>query len=127
MDGSKKVIHKLTDDNYYTWSYDIEMLLASKGLSQHCFPLAKEDEALVRDQTWIINDKKATALIGLNVDDKFIPIIRRCHSTHEIWTELRKQFNGNTAGSILRLKTQFYQAVMEEDETLTSYLDLQKI
>ena len=96
-----EAIPKLTDDNYYTWSYEMEMLLASKGLWNHCLtdvqqiqelkefikmelPEAEEDKieelALQRlpkkDVTWMSRDKKCIALIGMHVDAKFIPIVK---------------------------------------------------
>ena len=113
MEGSKKPFSKLTDDNYYQWSYDVEMLLGSKGLYAHLYPLQEDQQALIKDPTWLLNDKKAVSLIGLNVDNKFISIVRKHTYAHEIWNDLRSQFTLNSAGAILRLKTEFFEAPWE--------------
>src|SRR5436305_872382 len=99
-------IAKLNDENYYTWSYDVEMLLSSKGLWEHCLsPTERQQqrqqyEELLRptsilrsnfdeneqlrfteperiDAKWIEDDKKCMAIIGMNIETKFISIIRR--------------------------------------------------
>lgn len=42
MEKTKTTITKLADDNYYSWSYDMEMLLSAKGLWNHCLTEAEQ-------------------------------------------------------------------------------------
>jgi hypothetical protein len=156
MENSKKItIPKLGDDNFYSWSYEMEMLLSSKGLWNHClteeqqineiYDLAKETlksenpeadlkrENVImvakkllpkKDADWYSNDKKCLAIIGLNVDPKFIPTIRAHKTAAEVWNGLKANFTSQSGGTILSLKTKFYKAELEEGkESLTQYLD----
>jgi hypothetical protein len=157
MENAKKItIPKLGDDNFYSWSYEMEMLLSSKGLWNHCLteeqqiaelsqfseqvyreanPDVKDIKADViletakkllptKDATWITNDKKCVAIIGLNVDAKFIPTIRAHKYAADVWKALKNNFTSQSGGTILTLKTKFYKAEMEDGkESLTEYLD----
>jgi hypothetical protein len=155
MENNKKnTITKLGDDNYYSWSYEMEMLISSKGLWNHCQtekqqiaeliefleqnptnpqadPLNKEQLLVaaqkllaVKDTKYMSENKKCIALIGLNVDSKFIPIIRSFKYACDVWQALKHNFTSHAGGTILSLKTKFYKAEMEDSqENLNQYLD----
>src|SRR5262249_5972501 len=78
---------------------------------------------LVDDPKWEEEDYKASAFIGLNVLSKYYTLIRGARSCREAWNNLRTEFVSVSNGAKLVLKCQFYEARMEEKDTLLSYLD----
>ena len=132
MDSTRIKLTKLSDDNYSTWSYEMELLLKSKGLWKHTQTewvkgekdtlegKAKQPDSL--DQ-WEENDDRASALIGLNVSQKFYPVLKGKKSCFQIWNALLAEFTEILNGVKLMLKCQFYKARMQDGETLLKYLD----
>src|SRR5689334_4620727 len=112
MDSSKTKISKLTDTNFSTWSYEMEMLLKAKGLWLHTqIPPRglKEEEGTAPgkekegtssttllegygDAKWQENDDRATALIGLNLTPKFYPLMKGKKTCYHVWTAIRAEF-----------------------------------
>jgi hypothetical protein len=150
METTKKIT-KLSDDNYYSWSYEMELFLIGKGLWTHCqteeellaekieeirheseeaqseaqlLVVAKKRLSASKDQDFYAKDKKCISCIGLNVDSKFYPIIRAHKMACDVWKALRANFTSHAGGMVLSLKTSFYKAEMEDgQESLNQYLD----
>ena len=73
---------KLTDANYAQWSNDMQKLLRSKELWNHCLTeeqqlaeltefLEQENSKNVKDVKWFTEDQKCRGILGLNVSTKF--------------------------------------------------------
>jgi len=72
---------------------------------------------------WISDDSKAIAIIGLNVSQKYFSTIKNCSSCKEVWISLKKHFSETSNSQILLLKCQFYESRMQNNESLSKYLE----
>src|SRR5215831_9846965 len=97
----KTTIRKLDETNYFAWAFEIEMLLRSKDLFEHCSISTEEkfQKEIMDDDKhgevikWISDDSKAIAMIGLNVSQKYFSTIKNCSSCKEVWISLKKHFS----------------------------------
>src|ERR1044071_2621803 len=101
---------KLKDDNYYRWSYDIQMTLKSKNLWKNCEyesigeyrrsmmdKSGKDEKEIITNQErmkWLEDDDKCIAIIGKNVSERFIPIIKNARTAHHAWVNITQEFAG---------------------------------
>ena len=127
----KTTIRKLDETNYFAWAFEIEMLLRSKDLFEHCSISTEEkfQKEIMDDDKhgevikWISDDSKAIAIIGLNVSQKYFSTIKNCSSCKEVWISLKKHFAETSNSQILLLKCQFYESRMQNNESLSKYLE----
>ena len=111
-------IPKLTDNNYYQWSFQIELLLKSKGLWSFA---QTQNDSLEEDK--VEKDGRAQGIIGLHVESKFFSAIRDQKIAYSVCNALKECFTTSATTSILLLKCRYHQARMEPDESLLAYLD----
>jgi len=127
----KSTVRKLDETNYFDWAFEIEMLLCSKDLFDHC--LFSKEEKFQKEiidefesaevKKWNSDDKKAIAMIGINVSQKYFSTIKNCSSCKEVWISLKKHFSETSNSQILLLKHQFHTSMMQPNESLTKYLE----
>ena len=97
------------------------MILQSKGLQDFILPTnAKtkpesnaKDELRTAYQTWLENDAKAQLAIIMNVTSEPADLVADLQTTHGIWEELQKQYEG--AG--FNLKHQHFTELIGIDYT----------
>uniref|UniRef100_A0A4Y0BLU3 Retrovirus-related Pol polyprotein from transposon TNT 1-94 n=1 Tax=Anopheles funestus TaxID=62324 RepID=A0A4Y0BLU3_ANOFN len=85
MESFRVAVSKLTNDNYQTWRYKIEMLLKKEEL----WYVISEPKPENPSTEWMKHDMKANATIGLHVDDDQIGLIRECATAQDSWKTLK--------------------------------------
>lgn len=110
VDLDKVSIAKLSDDNYASWSTRMRFLLISKG-----FWSAVE-------QTGDANDAKALALIGLSVEDQYLPTVNKCTVAKEAWDALESIYKSRSNARVLILKRQLNSITLQDHEPITKYI-----
>ena len=100
------IIEKFTCDNFPFWKWRMEILLDDKGLLKI---VNGEEVAPKKEDTKAYNkrEKKAYALIGLNLGDRQAEEIRHTKTAKEAWDTLMKLNESSTMANVLRLKREF--------------------
>ena len=115
VDLDKVSIPKLSDDNYATWSTRMRFLLISKGLWTAVSPPATTTTAHP-------DDHKALALIGLAVEDQYLPTVGECTTAQAAWDALAAIYRSRSNARVLTLKRQLASMSLQAAEPLTKYI-----
>lgn len=101
---TKILMVKLSNDNYFTWKFKMEMLLKKEGVWKALTESrpADDDDNADKLAKWIENDEKAFALIGLSVQDNQLQTIRNAKSAKESWEALK---NFHEQGTLVNTTT----------------------
>ena len=142
-------ISKLGDDNYFKWSYEMEMYLKVKDLWKNCIYATVEEyenrtvsvkiesESMTTTTTtttksglsrekiekYLDDDSKCLALIGLHVSEKYYGKIKQAKNAKEAWDSLKEESGATNMYYILSLKFQFHTCSFGEKETLLKFVD----
>src|SRR6188768_2217745 len=108
--SKKREVTILTDDNYFVWKYEVELVLRLKGLWDHAVVPSyllksldqsgkvesidgsgkeKSADKITETSTrmtsaeWLKDDQKALAIIALSVSQKFYSITKGCETCVE--------------------------------------------
>lgn len=92
MDSIRVVVPRLTNENYGTWSFKLEMLMQREEV----WHVISEPKPATVTVAWTKADTKAKAIIGLHIEDDQITIIRDCKNAKDAWEALRK-FHDNAS------------------------------
>jgi len=122
MESSNKIA-KLSDENYNRWSYEMEMVLRSKGLWKYCVVKDEEEKGQEREVDYEEGDSKARGTIALCVEQKFYDVIRKKESAREVWMALKDYFVETKTATKIQLKAKFYTMIMGDKENLVQYVD----
>jgi hypothetical protein len=114
-DDAKISVPKLGEDNYATWSTRMRFLLISKGYWEAVQHPANADHPHA-------NDAKALALIGLAVEDQFLPTVGACATARAAWEALAAIYRSRSNACILILKRQLNSLSMQDTEPVTRYV-----
>lgn len=79
-------IMRLNNENYATWSFEVEMLLRRDDLWQYI-----EEEKAVNDVKWKTGDGKALATISLACERTQYSLIQPCKTSREAWHALKER------------------------------------
>lgn len=79
-------ILRLNNENYATWSFEVEMLLRRDDLWQYV-----EAKAASTDAKWISADGKALATIALACERTQYTLIQPCKTSGEAWRVLKER------------------------------------
>ena len=88
----------------------MRFLLISKGF---WFAIEKTGEA---------NDAKALALIGLSVEDQYLPTVNKCTVAKEAWEALESIYKSRSNARVLILKRQLNSIALQDHEPITKYI-----
>ena len=107
------IIEKFTGDNFPLWKWRMEILLDDKGLlkivnGEEVAPKKEQDT-----ETYNKREKKAYALIGINLGDRQVEEIRHTKTAKEAWDTLMKLNESSTMANVLRLKREFLTTKMK--------------
>lgn len=108
----KPAIERLDVDNYATWRSRMKFLLITKGLWN----------AVSGDNADPETSQKALALIGLYVKEHHLPLLDRCNTAHEAWSQLEAVYQAKSNARKLQLRKQLSQLKMGRGEPLTKYV-----
>lgn len=67
------------------------------------------------------NDKKARTLIGLSIEDHFLPTIKRCTTAKQAWDALETLYQSQSQARLLQLKRQLSTVRLLPSEPLAKY------
>ena len=115
VDIEKVSIPKLNEDNYATWSTRMRFLLISKGLWEAVQPPASATGPHPQDS-------KALGLIGLAVEDQFLPTVGASTTAKAAWDALTSIYVSRGNACILVLKRQLNSLRMQDSEPVTKYV-----
>lgn len=119
---SKLSFEKLSNENYFTWKYRMEMLLKKemvwRTLSE-TQPAATETTARA---TWLEKDEKAMALIGLSVMDNQLQHIRNSKTAKESWDSLKSFHEQKTLVNKTTLMRKLWDLKLTEDTTPQTHI-----
>ena len=130
MDSSsdKFSIAKLDVHNYATWSTRMKLLLIHKGVCQSVVtaPVPASETASDADRSTadkaLLNDQRALALIGLSVEDCYLPTIGECTTAKAAWDTLAKMYTAQSNARLLQLKRQLSTLSLDPAEPLAKYV-----
>ena len=74
-------------------------------------------------EDWTDGNIKACSLIGLHVGNRFQKFVRMTGSAYELWNAILQEFENYNNSNLLELKVKFYEAKMQERESLLDYVD----
>ena len=114
VDLDKVSIPKLSEDNYASWSTRMRFLLISKGLWTAIEPV--EGEAVNPGAA------KALALIGLSVEDQYLPTVNECDTAKAAWDALASIYKSRSNARVLILKRQLNSITLQDSEPLIKYI-----
>nr|XP_012150565.1 PREDICTED: uncharacterized protein LOC100882346 isoform X5 [Megachile rotundata] len=117
-------ITKLSDANYQTWKTEISWYLRGKGLLDHVLTEIKLPQNPTNDEVRAhqINENKAFAAIGLNIEGDQQIHIEDCATAHEAWEALKQVHQPKSRVRVLHLKKEFYHIKMRDNENMSSYM-----
>lgn len=74
--ATKMQLTKLSNQNYFTWKFKIQLLL----IKEKVWDTINKPTPETPNSKWIQDDETARAIIGLNIEDGQIPHIRNASS-----------------------------------------------
>lgn len=108
---------KLTNHNYQSWKFRMEMLLVREDLWS---VIDKPRPAVVTDECeWTKADLKARATIGLCIDDTQTSLVRNCTTAKEAWKALKEYHD---KGSEVYLLKKLTHLELSEDGDMEQHL-----
>lgn len=124
MNSKQEHIVKLNDSNFYNWKFKMELLLTKEDLWGVIEYIDAEIPSRVRAlSVWNRNDKKAKALIGLNVEDSQFVYIRNCRTAKETWKALKMVHERDTIVSKVQLYKKISRKRLNQGENLPKYIN----
>jgi hypothetical protein len=128
---AEKLIPKLTSENYGTWRTQMRLFLAHKDLVEAIEPEWRKpkelkklsDENLRREKT---QQKKASTLIGLKVEDEFLTVIEDAYDSEtparKAWETFEDMFRSVTIGRKMMLQQQVSNLRMQPGGKAAQYI-----
>uniref|UniRef100_A0A2M4CV35 Putative pol polyprotein n=1 Tax=Anopheles darlingi TaxID=43151 RepID=A0A2M4CV35_ANODA len=92
MDSVRVIVPRLSNDNYASWSFKVQMLLQREDV-WHAVEGNKPETVTT---AWTKANTKAKAIIGLHIEDDQITLIRDCEDAKSAWEALKK-FHDNVS------------------------------
>lgn len=117
-DPVKFSIAKLSNQNYPTWKFEMEMFLEREDL----WHVVDEPKPEPETAAWKKADKKARATIALCIDRSQYTLIKDCGSASEVWDALKHYHEKATASSQLALLSRLCDAKLEESGDVEKHL-----
>lgn len=109
---------KLTNGNYSTWCYKMEMLLVKEDL----WDVVVDEIPDPPDSAWKKKDGKARASIGLSVDDNQLIHIKRHSSAKQTWDALKAYHQKSTLSNKVCLLRKLCKLSLSESGDLEAHL-----
>lgn len=115
VNKTKINVPKLNDTNFNDWSKAMETLLSAKGLFNYC--LNEKNAVAMNDLlVYFNNDQKCKAIIGLNVESRYYPIIKSSKTAYQAWTRLKQESVKVTSETIVDQLINFHQYGLKIDQ-----------
>ena len=125
-----KVVEKINEVNFYLWKFKMEMVLAEKelweiveGCEDH--PFSSRNPKLII--AYNRREKKAFAILALNLSDSQLSHIRSCKTSTEAWAKFCNIHEAKSFANILFLRRKFFTIKMEEDDNMLAHINKVKV
>ena len=116
-----KVVDKLDGVNFHLWKFKMEMVMAEKELRE-IVDGSKEPPHSTFDprvmQAYKRRDKKACAILALNLSDSQLAHICSCKTLAKAWAKLCNIHKPKSLTSTLFLRCRFFTIKMEEEDDM---------
>ncbi|XP_062533959.1 uncharacterized protein LOC134202975 [Armigeres subalbatus] len=120
MKGSRFSLQKLSNRNYPTWRFKVELLLIREELWRYVHPGVKpEDED---DEDWEVGDAKARATIGLLIEDNQHGLVRASRTAKEAWMALQNHHQKTSLTSKVSLLKRICDKRFTDGDDMTEHL-----
>lgn len=103
---------KLTDDNWHSWSREMQFALMASGLWG----------VVTAEEVNVASDRKALGLIGFSVSKHLFNIVQTSGTSNMAWTRLRNIYHQTAAASALYTKRELDRIQLKEGETVMEYV-----
>src|ERR1043165_4383060 len=113
------MIAKVNNQNYQTWKFKMELLLTKEDLWE---TIVKEAPDPVTTE-WQTKDGKARAIIGLQVEDNQLHLVRKQTTAKETWQTLQKYHEKATLSSKVNLLKNLCGLKLTEHGDMENHLE----
>lgn len=111
------VLEKLGKDNYRSWSKRMMGILTLKELDE-----AVTNEEFCKDVKNKTKDKRAKALIMLNIDDENLSAIDECDTAYDMWICLKKSHTTMDGFHAIITLKKYVNDIKGKDESINEYI-----
>lgn len=118
MADTKVTIEKLNDGNYAVWKFKMRLLLTKEKLLK----VVTDPKPDAADATWISNDEKAQAVIGLALDDTQLIHVMQKETAKEMWDALKDYHERASLSSIIHVVRRLITIRMSENGNMAEHL-----
>jgi transposase InsO family protein len=121
-----KVVDKFDGVNFHLWKFKMEMVMAEKELWEIVEgseepPFSSTDPRIM--QAYTRREKKAFAILALNLADSQLAHIRSCKTPAEAWSKLCNIHEAKTLANILFLRRKFFTIKMGEEDDMLAHIN----
>ncbi len=121
-----KVVDKFDGVNFHLWKFKMEMVMAEKELWEIVDgseepPQSTMDPRVM--QAYMRREKKAFAILALNLSDSQLAHIRSCKTPAEAWAKLCNIHEAKSLANILFLRRKFFTIKMEEEDDMLAHIN----
>lgn len=131
--NSRPVIEKLNGQNYETWCFKMKMLLirddfwattdgtspCPEAVFEGTPPVLKNAPEISK---WKAKDAKALSIIGLEIEDSQLPLIRKAVTAREAWNSLKAYHQKSTLSNKVSLLKQICRMQLKDDGSMENHL-----
>ena len=121
-----RIIDKFNGENFGMWKFKMEMILAEKDLWEVVDGSEEppsEDADLKTKKAFERKEKKAFALIAINLVDRQIAHIQHCKGPAQAWATLCNIHETKSLSNILFLRRKFFTSKMQEEDDLLDHIN----
>ena len=119
-DGMKRRIEPFDGTNYESWQFKIDLWLKKKGVYTDIVTrlVAKKD----RSDDWEEMNTNAMFIIGTNVSDQYLEVIRGYETAFEMYDALRKSHGRESDSKIVDLRAEMATLKFSFGDDIASFL-----
>lgn len=115
----KKIsIEPLNGNNYHTWKFRIELILAEYDVLTHV-----QNEVALEDNTARKKDNKAKSLLVQCIEDSEIESLRECKTAYQMWKVLANKHEKKGLPGQLFLKRKLLSMKLKENECPVKFIE----
>ena len=118
----RRTVIKLRDDNYYTWSFQMEVYFKSLGI----WGVISGDDDDIKVEDGVEPEQRAFTEITLSVTESQLVHIIGCESAQETWNNLKSVHNQASAENAFYLNQELRSAQYEEGTSMQEHLNHMK-
>lgn len=118
MDGNKFAVEKLSNSNFESWKFNVQMLLIREELWKY----VEEDAPIPLTDAWKKGDQKTRATIALLVGTTQRRLIQKCTTAKQTWEALVNHHKKSSITSVLAMLRRVINMQYTEGDDLERHL-----